>query len=375
MITRSLANQVFNWSFICHFHFLRDIGKDFLDLAYRVLRNGLRKHAASTRLHALVRETRAALSEESAEAALLARAIKTVVPLSNTGLLPVAAAYSLALWALQGKKAGDGYGFPFDRPLLEFADRLLELNRRLPDLLTQSAIDNQRNSQSLSKLLRIASDVSGDSELCQAVEELHWRCTVFDRLRKAMRIAPVGGSDGLNDDGTPRVMISIQKSVEQFRSELKTDPKLAADLLCRKIAIQIDKYRDKLFADPIEVTTPNGIVTIFPQRTNNILEQFFRDIRRKHRRKTGNNSMQRVLQTMLSDTPLIKNLDNPKYMDILLDGKANLEELFAEIGNISLEDTAESKADTDRILPGFRTLANNPNLPDQVVRLYHSVYQ
>ena len=62
-------------------------------------------------------------------------------------------------------------------------------------------------------------------------------------------------------------------------------------------------------------------------------------------------------------------------MDILLDGKANLEELFAEIGNISLEDTAESKADTDRILPGFRTLANNPNLPDQVVRLYHSVYQ
>jgi len=30
-------------------------------------------------------------------------------------------------------------------------------------------------------------------------------------------------------------------------------------------------------------------------------------------------------------------------MDILLDGKANLEELFAEIGNITLEDTAESK--------------------------------
>ena len=62
-------------------------------------------------------------------------------------------------------------------------------------------------------------------------------------------------------------------------------------------------------------------------------------------------------------------------MDILLDGKANLEELFAEIGNISLEDTAESKADTDRILPGFRTLAKEPNLPDQVVRLYHCVLQ
>ena len=52
--------------YICHFHFLRDIGKDFLEPAYRVLRNGLRKHSASTRLHALVRETRADLSGQPA---------------------------------------------------------------------------------------------------------------------------------------------------------------------------------------------------------------------------------------------------------------------------------------------------------------------
>ncbi|MEI6262708.1 MAG: hypothetical protein WCR46_22760 [Deltaproteobacteria bacterium] len=141
------------------------------------------------------------------------------------------------------------------------------------------------------------------------------------------------------------------------------------------MAEQIDKYGDKLFADPIEVDTPSGKSIVYPQRTNNILEQFFREIRRKHRRKTGNNSMQRVLQTMLSDTPLIKNLDNPKYMDILLDGKASLEELFAGIGNISFDDTAESKADTDRVLPGFRKLAKKSTLPDQVVRLYHCLLQ
>jgi hypothetical protein len=38
--------------FICHFHFLRDIGKDFLEPAYRELRNCLRTHTASSRLHA-----------------------------------------------------------------------------------------------------------------------------------------------------------------------------------------------------------------------------------------------------------------------------------------------------------------------------------
>ncbi|MCU0575024.1 MAG: hypothetical protein MUC41_18855 [Syntrophobacteraceae bacterium] len=50
-------------------------------------------------------------------------------------------------------------------------------------------------------------------------------------------------------------------------------------------------------------STPNGPVTITPQRTNNILERFFRDQRHAHRRKTGNDSMGRALRAMLADTP------------------------------------------------------------------------
>ena len=129
-----------------------------------------------------------------------------------------------------------------------------------------------------------------------------------------------------------------------------------------------DKYRDKLFADPIIVDTPNGPVTIYPQRTNNILEQFFRGERHAHRRKTGNDSMCRALQAMLADTPLVRNLDNPNYMKILLDGKANLEELFAELGPAPLAVDDALQDDTDRILPGFRALMNLPTLPDHVVR-------
>ena len=57
---------------------------------------------------------------------------------------------------------------------------------------------------------------------------------------------------------------------------------------------QIDKCHDKLFADPISVKTPNGLVTVYPQRTNNIIEQLFRAILNAYRRKTGNNSMRRT---------------------------------------------------------------------------------
>jgi hypothetical protein len=117
--------------------------------------------------------------------------------------------------------------------------------------------------------------------------------------------------------------------------------------------------------------TPQGKASIYPQRTNNILEQFFRGVRRGHRRKTGNNSMHRVLQTMLADTPLVKNLDNPAYMEILLDGKENLVELFAELGPSWITNAAaESQPEIDRLLPGFRALINHPTLPEQVARLF-----
>lgn len=355
--------------FICHFHFLRDIGKDYLGPAYARLRNILRRHAASTRLHALAREMQQLLGEQGNLCEALAEAIKTAAPLKGTEPVSMAASYSLVVWALHGKHCGDGYGFPFDRPLLEFAGRLLELHQLMPQLseLLLTGDEPQKNQPAF-KLLSQICRVAEDQEVCQAVEELHRRCRVFDRLRKAMRIAPAGGSNGLNDQGAAEEMSSIRQGVKEFRRQLAEEPELAADPLSQKMAGQIDKYGDKLFADPITVVAPGGPVTIYPQRTNNILEQFFRSVKRGYRRKTGNNSMQRALQAMLADTPLVKNLDNPDYMKILLDGKADLEELFAELGRSRPSELEGLHVDTNRIFPGFSKLMKLPHLPNQLIQ-------
>ncbi len=53
--------------FICHFHFLRDVGKDFLEPAYGRLRKRLRKHATSTALNYQARQMKKALQEEGIE--------------------------------------------------------------------------------------------------------------------------------------------------------------------------------------------------------------------------------------------------------------------------------------------------------------------
>lgn len=356
--------------YICHFHFLRDLGKDFLGPAYQELRNRLRSHAATSRLGALVREMRQRLTEQGAETTLLAKAIKTAEPFNDTLLLPLVSTYSLALWALQGKHSGDGYGFPFDRPLLLFTERLLELAQRLPEILEGLLPEDRSDHRPLLKLARQASAVAEDPVLYRAVEELRWRSRLFDRLRKAMRIAPPGGANGLNDDGTAIALSTIRQGVERFRNQIQEDRKLATDPLSRKMGEQIDKYADKLFADPIEVDTPTGKVTIYPQRTNNILEQFFRGLRRGYRRKTGNNSMRRPLQTMLADTPLVKNLGNPDYLEILLDGQANLEELFAHLAGTPFAKADQSQDGIDRILPGFRAIIKMPALLEQVLGLF-----
>ncbi len=355
--------------FICHFHFLRDIGKDYLESAYARLRKCLRSHGTSTRLHSLARELRPLLALHSDQAAAFTEAVTNTELLEDNSTTSLASIYSLVLWALQGKRCGDGYGFPFDRPLLGFVDRLLELEQRMPDLL-KLFLDNDKpsKSQPVFKLLTEACFVAEDPELRKAVDELHWRCKIFDSLRTAMRIAPMGGDKGLNDEGSTTAMATIRQGVEKFRCSLDKKPELVADRLSKKMAAQIDKYGDKLFADPISVQTPIGPSIIYPQRTNNILEQFFRKIRRGYRRKTGNNSMHRALQTMLADTPLVKNMDNPAYMKILLDGKDNIEELFAEIGKSLAEENDALLKTTDRILPGFRPLASMFSLPDKLVQ-------
>lgn len=353
--------------FICHFHFLRDIGKDFLEPAYATLRRQLRKHAATNELRTMVRNMRQRLSKQGTKISALVKAIKNLELPENTETLSLASAYSLALWALHGKNSGNGYGFPFDRPLLHFAQRLLQLNQALPNLLEITGSLKSKDGKALVKLSEKISQIVQDPELNQAVEELRWRTQVFDDLRSAMRIALPNGKYGLNDEGTPEAMHTIRQGVERFKLYIKKDPELANDHLCNKMMQQIDKYNEKLFADPITVSTPKGNITIYPQRTNNIVEQFFRYLRRAHRKKTGYNSIRRNLQAMIADTPLVKNLDNPAYMEALLNGKSDLEELFAGLAQQEKVAFENSKNDSDRILPGFRSIIKHQNLPEQVL--------
>ena len=70
---------------------------------------------------------------------------------------------------------------------------------------------------------------------------------------------------------------------------------------------------------------------------------------------------------MLADTPLVKNLDNPEYVKILLGEKKNLEERFAEIDVESIRATLQQEDEAARRYPkGMARIFKMPDLPSKI---------
>ena len=95
---------------------------------------------------------------------------------------------------------------------------------------------------------------------------------------------------------------------------------------------------------------------------------------RTYRKKNGFNSMERVLKTMLADTPLTMNLKNKEYMQILLAGKKTLEKRFAEIDSKEVHRRLEqSRTGTSTMYPQLKKIIRIPELPKSIVTLLNQV--
>jgi len=228
-----------------------------------------------------------------------------------------------------------------------------------------------RDNIPLHKLSCELQNVAADAGLRKTVEALEVKIQVFDQLRDAMRIAPAGGSAGLNSGSDPLAMGPIRKAVQEFRRGITGRSDYPATAHWKAMIAQIDKYGAKLFADPITVKTPRGPRRIQPQRTNNIRERFFRDLRRGERRKSGHNSLSKFLQSMIADTPLVKNLENPDYLQALLNGQPNLEACFAQMDIETLRHEMQTaQSCPDRVPRKIQQLVNLPAFPAVLYNLF-----
>jgi len=93
-------------------------------------------------------------------------------------------------------------------------------------------------------------------------------------------------------------------------------------------------------------------------------------LKRDSRKKNGTISLNKTLRTILADTPLIKNLDNPEYLEIILDGCKTLEERFEKIDSrwVTEKLKAELK-NQQKISPEMKKIIRRPDLPDRLIAL------
>jgi hypothetical protein len=130
--------------FICHFHFLRDLGKDLFGTEYGAVRKRLQSHGTLGQLRARLRTWQTQIEVDPQLRQILAQLPVSGWPTQPLSQAPLLAAYLLAHWILTGLEQGQGYGLPFDRPLLTLARRAQEVSAQLQSFIALGSSEDWR---------------------------------------------------------------------------------------------------------------------------------------------------------------------------------------------------------------------------------------
>ena len=179
--------------YICHFHFLRDIGKDLFGKENDIIRNRLKKHGTLALLRKIERRLKEDINKEpklidsvienwnESPGSRSSRSLnnqdmsKPIVESTPMAITPFML-YTLIAWALEGKKQGKGYGFPFDRPHFCFYERLKAIYSFLRHLkvnsTNQSNANTGKENKDYNKVLNDLDDIINDPVLKETAEQM-----------------------------------------------------------------------------------------------------------------------------------------------------------------------------------------------------------
>ena len=360
--------------FICHYHFLKAIGKELFEQEHDILRKRLKKHGAQGILRKRVRDLENKI--DLAPAQILETVLRFIEDDEGTNNVHATEDFSQMLihtmlaWALEGKHQGNGHGFPFDQPYLTFYQRLVTTHSVLDQLLKSGFFKAAKEKRLCDSIVHDLHPVIKDSILRKTTLKMQEKVVVFNHLRSAMRITLNTNKRGLNDEGELCDIKTIENEVLKFQNWLGKNKIFMKDNAYHKLIDHINKYWHMLFCDPIVVETKVGRVVVQPSRTNNLLEQFFRMLMRTYRKKNGFQAMSKVLKSMLKDTPLVMNLRNESFMEILLDGKESLAERFADIdAAIVRRQMKQPTVNGYQVSPKVKKILRAPTFPQSLTFL------
>lgn len=362
--------------YVCHFHFLAALGKSLFETENDYLRKRLSKVGISGALKNLRRKMSSrfeTLTIENIEY-YLAQSEQLGKTKEATEIL----AYYLILWVLDHSSDGNGYGFPFDQRYLYFYQRL-----EVAHTLIRTAIGyysaKSKNDAVIWKLYHLMDKVVRDASLKSTVAAYKTKLSVFSDLRRALAIAPEPANNGLTQMSTISSIHELNKirtAVNQFMKSLNqkiyetTDSKLQSSY--KNVKERIEKYWERLFADPLVVHVNGKENCLFVQRTNNIMEKHFRQLNYGYRRIHGNHSVRRNLENIPEQMPLVENLKNPNYMRLVFQDDSKIAQRFSKVDAKLIRKMADEHHSKKQVLCSrkIKSIIRKSDFKDQLLTAF-----
>ncbi len=198
---------------ICHFHLLRDIGKDLLNDTYQKVR----KLLAKKEIYSDIRYQTKALEKQTGglktaqELFYRVNDCKKSSPELLQGIL-----YGYLQELKSREYNGDGYGFPFDRPKLVYYNDIKRIHAEMESIENLQVFEHDLLVKCrFYKIKEVLGSVLSDNKLADEVKDLELHIEYFDQLRDIMRITIPGNKKGLNDPGK----ITSEKQLQDVEAE------------------------------------------------------------------------------------------------------------------------------------------------------------
>lgn len=330
---------------ICQYHFLENVGNVLFKKTHQELTVLLRKLKIRPGLkslrHGLVRWSKKNASISEKEFNEFLNNSNGQHKLDNI-ILRKHLTYFVLRWLDDYSSELKGEYFPFDQPSLVFYSRCVKVYDLLNVLLANCKSFKGRQRQTLESIVRVLQPVRNNENLINIVNCLEKKVNIFKELRDILRFDRPDSKPILRQR-PPRSIIKevnqteerLNKFYQQLQAKLTTkDPTVIES---SKILINyLDKYSDKLVGHLF--TLPGKKKVKLLDRTNNISEQHFSNIKTRWRRKLGTKKLTKHLQAARHEEFLVANLDQQDYINVVYDGTVeNMPSFFTKYYNEAFE--------------------------------------
>jgi len=339
----------------CHFHFLRDVGKGLLGDDYEHLRMLIRKLSVRENIRVVIRELRKKCDADDLNFlhSWFDNWLKTgEYPSLPGGSWGMSLVIALGLWVLDYSSDSQNLGFPFDCQYHNLYKRCQTAGKAIEFFLAEIRLDRHVD-KALERLNRAFSPLVNNKDVHKTVHDLEIRVELFNKLRNIFRVEYKSfNHDSPNNinsklTGIPIANNSYSAIFDPFEEYMQNQIRIFEEKLKRQyeanhtgrdlkhaikiILTHLEKHGEFLWGHSLVVKTESSWEIRLVDRTNNILENFFHEMKHGERRRSGHKVLTRDFENIPAAASLAMNLRDPEYVKIICGSLDKLPECFSKI--------------------------------------------